>query len=655
MEDFLPSYADLRVFVGATYRVKRGADFNQIYQNALNLLETAKRSRVSKIVSDREERDEPLRTERWNLKRFAEQNWREFEQGASPDEIAKRAFVSLGEETGAERITLFLGHPHGKEMRRQLEWISPESQADSLPEWKPNTPAELFWSVSPHQPVLTVDRGSGELYDRLRECFLGAPLCPTVICIARENETVTLGILAEGVKRPSLARRLESLTAFLRRIYFVQELRSRCRSAALQDAVTPLFNFEAYLQRLQRIREDVLSSLGIASVYIPNFKKYNQKYGMNGGNALLREIARILGEVFGAESCYRVSGATFRILCPDITYEYFMKQYQALEGKIAQKCAGRAVCASVWEQNAISLEEMEQQVDERIEIAANRLCAASSETENQSVDAILQGVKEKIESGNFTAYLQPKALAATGEICGAEALIRYRDEQQRVLPPSEFLRAIENAGAIREIDLFVLESICRTMRRWLDDGWEGFPVSLNFSRATILEPGILEVTNRIVEHWDIPKKQIEIEITETISSIDSIGLQDIVGRLSREGYRIAIDDFGADYSNIYVLYLLDIDTLKFDRKIINDIYYNKRAQTVVQTLLGLCRKMNITSVAEGVQTPEQLEALRKMSCDLIQGYYLNKPISMEEFRRLYIRTEEKTGPPDGEAAAMEKH
>lgn len=146
----------------------------------------------------------------------------------------------------------------------------------------------------------------------------------------------------------------------------------------------------------------------------------------------------------------------------------------------------------------------------------------------------------------------------------------------------------------------------------------------------------MEEVNRIVESFDIPKQLLEIEVTETIGSIDNASLKAIVNQFVQAGYQIALDDFGAEYSNIYVLYSLNISTLKLDRRIISDIYHDNRARLVVKQIIELCRQLGITSVAEGVEIEQHLEILREMDCDIIQGYYLNKPLPENEFYTQYL-------------------
>lgn len=415
------------------------------------------------------------------------------------------------------------------------------------------------------------------------------------------------------------------------------ELQEKYEYALGHDEKTGLLNYHSYVNYLQNANEDVHSAFGIVGIQMAELKNYNQKYGIQAGDKILQFLAEVLIEVYGKDLSYRVSGAGFRVLCPDTAYENFIDRFQILGRKVEDKYRDLFVFSNVWEQSAILLERMEDQVDEKLQVARiSKRNKTMSESE-QTVAEVLESIQETMQQGNFRTFFQPKARADTGKICGAEALIRCYDPEKGIIPPGRFLPAIEQAGLVRYIDLFVLEEVCRTIRNWLDSGWEPFPVSLNYSRTTILEPGILEETERIVQKAGIPKNLIEIEVTESIGSIDSVGLKEITNKFVENGYKIALDDFGAEYSNIYVLYSLALNSLKLDRRIIGDIYHDKRARLVVESVIDMCGKLGITSVAEGVETEEQLRVLQEMSCDVIQGYYLNKPLPEKEFYTQYIK------------------
>ena len=329
----------------------------------------------------------------------------------------------------------------------------------------------------------------------------------------------------------------------------------------------------------------------------------------------------------------------FFTVYPNITYENFQQRCERVKECLENKYNGMFADARVWGEQVISVEKLQQQVEEKLQIALAKQRMVRMENNQDTISDNLRKLKEVIQQGKFCTFFQPKANVRTGEICGAEALIRYYDEENGAISPARFLPQIEKAGFIRLIDLFVLKDVCRILKGWIKSGWTPFPISLNFSRATILEPGILEETNEIVEGAGVPKELIQIEVTETIGCIDTSSLKEIVEQFTEAGYKIALDDFGAEYSNIYVLYSLNLSALKLDRRIVSDIYHDKRARFVVENIIHICKELQIESVAEGVETEEHLGVLKEMDCDVIQGYLLNKPLTEEEFEKQYIKVE----------------
>lgn len=465
---------------------------------------------------------------------------------------------------------------------------------------------------------------------------------PIVLIGIYEHDLLVGCLLAEQVQGgEDIIKSLEVIGEFLRRSDKVYQLWLNYNFVRYHDQKTGLLNYECYRNTLKETNGDVYSSFGMMGVHLVNLKEYNQNYGIRKGDKLLQFSANMLTEIFDAASCYRISGARFVVLCPDITYEHLLQKCNVLKERIKQSYPQWIVCEFVWAQHLPEIEKQRLQLEEKLQVAVNQKRNQCYEGIDQTAKGILADLQEKIQSGNFYTFLQPKAKTETGKICGAEALVRYSDKERGIVAPSHFLPEIERVGLIRYIDLFVLQDVCRIMQQWIAEGWQPFPISLNFSRTTILETGILEETNRIVEQYGLDKGLIEIEITETISSIDRVSLRAIANQFVETGYRLSVDDFGTDYSNIFILYSLNLSSLKLDRSVVSDIYYNNRARLVVENIVGCCKSMGINCVAEGVETAEQVKTLQQMGCDEIQGYYLNKPLPEEEFQRLYITKEIK--------------
>lgn len=452
-----------------------------------------------------------------------------------------------------------------------------------------------------------------------------------------EGEKLTYCMLIEKGEPDLISAELaETVLEMIQRTEAVYGIRNEYEHILHYDRNTGVKNYESYMERIDAINEDTLITFGMVGVRMVDLKEYNKRYGNAKGDESVRFVSALLSELFGKENCYRVRRTSFFVLCDNMAYENFFEKYHRLEAETEKVYLNWIVTANVWEQHTISVERMQEQLEEKLMVARNKKRINEGEVSDRTILEVLKNIREAIEKGNLYTYLQPKADADTKKICGAEALIRYCDEEKGMLPPGKFLPPIEKSGLIRHIDLFVLKDVCRMIKKWIAEGWEPFPISLNYSRKTILEPGILEETNLIVESYGIPKELIEIEITESVTSIDSTSLKNIVKRFRSAGYRIALDDYGAEYSNVYALYSLQLSTVKLDRHVINDIYYDEKAKIVVENVIDICKKFHITSVAEGIETEEQFEVLKELSCDVIQGYYINKPLPEEEFYNLYL-------------------
>lgn len=428
------------------------------------------------------------------------------------------------------------------------------------------------------------------------------------------------------------ARVLKEISGLVGKAEQFRQMQKKYDYVMTHDRESGLLNYQSYIRSVGKENQEIYSAMGVAGVHIWDFKGYNQRYSHLEGDRLLAQLGRKIREFFKEADCYRISGAGFLIRFADVTRERFAQQCCRFIQETEKLWPGQILCESVWTSQVQSPARLYQQVEEKLRIAMNQKSTQVYGGRTPADAKMLSELKEAIKRGGFTAFFQPKADLKTGLICGAEALVRYQDERKGVITPDKFLPEIEKAGLIRYIDLFVLEESCRLMRQWLDEGWSGFPISLNYSRVTILEPGILEETCRITARYRIPPRLISIEITETVSAVDNISLKSVAAEFTKAGYNISLDDFGTEYSNIHVLYDLPIRVLKMDRSVITEMFYNQKARIVAQNIFAACQSLGIHTVAEGVETGEQAELLRDMGCDMIQGYYINKPLPADYFK-----------------------
>lgn len=629
---------DITVSMGAICLGEKQATYDFIYQSAYNALEVAKRNGGNNLIFHSEIVGTEKTPEIFDRKigEVFQKGFDWIRRGEREKEVYRIYMEYIGKSYRAEEVTFFR-KVSDDYYERIVGWNAYE-KGDTL-QVNPKHMKyfeEILQQTAP-ETSLYIDGKDSVGYKQALKVFDTDELNYSLFLMGHmEDGELKYGILAEKCEgRVRDYRVRDAVMEMIRWTKYIYSIKEEYENALECDRNTGILNYESYVNRVENMNEDMISTLGMVGIQMVDLKKYNQQYGTQKGDESLIFVAECMARIFGRKNCYRVGRTSFLIVCENIAYAQFENNYQQLEQELEEAYYEWIVTANAWEQASIFPRRMQEQIEEKLRVAQNKK-KYNNATSEKTVQEILENIQQLIQDGSFCTFLQPKADTITGQVCGAEALIRLRDKEKGIIPPGRFLPSIEQAGLIRHIDLFILQDVCRIIKNWMEEGWKPFPISLNYSRVTILEPDILEETNRIVESYGIPKNYIEIEITESIGSIDNISLKNIVGKFAKSGYRIALDDYGAEYSNVYVLYSLQLNTLKLDRRIINDVYHDMKARIIVENVLDICKKFNITSVAEGVETKEHLEVLKDMSCDVIQGYYLNKPLPKEEFYRYYI-------------------
>jgi EAL domain-containing protein (putative c-di-GMP-specific phosphodiesterase class I) len=212
-----------------------------------------------------------------------------------------------------------------------------------------------------------------------------------------------------------------------------------------------------------------------------------------------------------------------------------------------------------------------------------------------------------------------------GYICGFEALIRWDHPQRGLLPPGEFIPAMEKLNLITQMDSFVLELSCRQLAV-LEKLYPDISMAVNISSRQFADPGFIDLLQTTLQRYAITPSRLEIEITETLLMEDMGLALTAIGRIKALGISIAIDDFGTGYSSLSYLKNLPMDTLKIDREFIKDIPASRSDMQISSIIIFLAKQLNFKVVAEGVETLEQLNFLKANGCDMAQGYYFSKPI-----------------------------
>lgn len=246
-------------------------------------------------------------------------------------------------------------------------------------------------------------------------------------------------------------------------------------------------------------------------------------------------------------------------------------------------------------------------------------------------------IHQALERREFELYLQPKVDAASGEICGAEALIRWNHPTDGLLAPGQFLAVIEQSNARSNFSKFVIEEAARMAEAFHAEGKQ-IPISFNLNAYDLLDPNVQAVMISIAKHIDLKENPLlEIELTETQTSINTTVIMGSLSVLSWLGYTIALDDFGTGMSSLSYTHRLPINTIKIDRSFVKEMDpQNDNSIVPIETVLFLARSYGYSVVAEGVETEAQSSRLIELGCQICQGYYFARPVPFAEFRRLLV-------------------
>jgi diguanylate cyclase (GGDEF)-like protein len=243
-------------------------------------------------------------------------------------------------------------------------------------------------------------------------------------------------------------------------------------------------------------------------------------------------------------------------------------------------------------------------------------------------------MKKALEDNIFQVWYQPKYNIMDDTFVGAEALARWNDKDLGFISPGEFIPIAEKNGTVTKIDMYILRQVCKDIRAWMDKGVVPIPVSVNFSRLNLENDDFILNLNQIIKEYDVPSNLIEIELTENICLNNRKDLFDIIKRLKDDGFVVDMDDFGSGYSSLGLLKDIPVDVLKLDREFLVSSFNEERARKVISNIVLLSKDINIKLVAEGVETKEQVDFLKEINCEIVQGFYFARPMPISEFEDL---------------------
>ena len=242
-----------------------------------------------------------------------------------------------------------------------------------------------------------------------------------------------------------------------------------------------------------------------------------------------------------------------------------------------------------------------------------------------------------LKEHEFMCYIQPKYGTNSRHIEGGEALIRWNSKEFGFVFPDQFIPISEKNGFVVELDFFILEEVCKAMRRWIDKGITPVVISVNQSRMHLNNDDYIWRLREIVDKYGIPYEYIELELTESVFTENADLMLKIMQKLHDIGFKLSIDDFGSGYSSLNMLKDIPADVVKIDREFFNGTVNSQKGRAVISTVVDLAKNLDMQVISEGVETVEQVDFLQDIECHMVQGYFFAKPMPIKEFEELWTK------------------
>lgn len=418
------------------------------------------------------------------------------------------------------------------------------------------------------------------------------------------------------------------------------------KKMAYYDSLTEAYNMYHFKELA---REAGNLSYAIAVVNVRQFKFINEIFGKEQADHLLQYIARKLQEVVGeGEFFCRESADSFYVFLRESEEEVLQARMNHALQQITDLKKDKNFHYHLIMNCGIAVSEPDGSVEEVMTRALFALAKAKQANqqaiwlfdttlhEQEQIDNFIEShAREALECEEFELYLQPKMNVQDDSLGGAEALVRWVNAEGTFLYPSSFIPLFETNGFCADLDMYMFEKVCQCLQKWIADGYQPVPISINQSKLTFYEENYEQRLSELLEKYQIPASLITLEILEDLVIDDLSDMNARLERLKKKGFKISLDDFGTGYSSLNTFGKLKIDEVKLDRGFLLETEKEGCGSTrmIMEEVVRLAKKLSIATVIEGIETEEQAAFVKSIGCDQGQGYYYSKPISAEQFTK----------------------
>jgi diguanylate cyclase len=458
----------------------------------------------------------------------------------------------------------------------------------------------------------------------------------------------TFSILTITLVLSLLDARLEIRTdAFIRSLENANE---KLQHQATHDALTGLPNRLLLFERVQQAinaADGMDSRFAIYFIDLDGFKSINDALGHAVGDALLKTLAeRLKQRVRKEDIVARLGGDEFVVMVesvPDVGMAVHIaeKLFECFNGDLIADHASMRISPSIgialYPDDGVTVDDLLNHADAAMYEVKNsgrnsyRFFEAAMNTATTRAIEIQRGLPAAIRDGEFFLQYQPKFDCGSGQILGAEALLRWRHPQLGMISPAEFIPIAERSGHIIEVGQWVIEEVCRQLRAWEETGLKTMRIAVNLSQIQLRTPRVVEHILAITTRHGVAPAMLMFEITETVAMQNADETMRTIDLLQQAGFDLAIDDFGTGYSSLSYLQQFGVQQMKVDRTFINNLTNTPKGRSIVAAIIRLAHSLDMEVVAEGVETQAQLAMLQELNCDQTQGYLLARPMNGSDF------------------------
>ena len=420
------------------------------------------------------------------------------------------------------------------------------------------------------------------------------------------------------------------------------------------DALTGALNREQVIEKLtyeMKIAGDSEQKLCIYLLDIKRFKFVNDTYGLKVGDLILGETARRLTEsILQPKVVGRLSGDSFvyvidytseqqQLTAAEHLHAIIADPYQIDQHEVHLQCS---VGYCDYPSDADNADELLQKSNLALfQAESTNMHSVKYETGMQAhgrhLVTVEKEIRHAIANEEFILHFQPQLNLKRNRLEAAEVLVRWQHPEKGLLAPGQFFDDIQALNLFSELDNYVLEKTCQTIDSWYKTYKRRIPLAINITADEFQSPNFIQTIQNLLKKYNIPPIYLELEVTENVVITDIELVMKIIVELQSMGIKVSIDDFGTGYSSLAYLRRLPIDKIKIDRSFIQEVTTNDSDLTIVKTMVELSHGLGKRVLAEGVETKEQLQLLRNIGCDAVQGFFVSKPISEEAFAKYLTR------------------